>query len=88
MTKNAEVAKVLKEIGLYLEFEGKEPFKIRAYQRAVRSISSLGEDVASIAARGELKAFQVLARVLQRSLRTILLTDRSQFLKSLEHVFQ
>ncbi|MBN2229698.1 MAG: DNA polymerase/3'-5' exonuclease PolX [Candidatus Thorarchaeota archaeon] len=54
MTKNAEVAKVLKEISLYLEFEGKEPFKIRAYQRAVRSISSLGEDVASIAERGEL----------------------------------
>lgn len=54
MTKNAEVARVLKEISLLLEFEGKEPFKIRAYQRAVRSISALGEDVALLAERGVL----------------------------------
>jgi DNA polymerase (family 10) len=54
LTKNAEVARVLKEIGLLLEFEGKEPFKVKAYQRAVRSIAALGDDVAVLAERREL----------------------------------
>jgi DNA polymerase (family 10) len=54
MTRNSEVASVLKEIALLLQVEGKEPYRPRAYQRGVRAILSLGEDVAAIAARDEL----------------------------------
>ena len=54
MTRNAEVARVLKEIGLLLEIEGKDRFKPLAYYRGVRSITSLGEDVETIAKRDEL----------------------------------
>lgn len=54
MTRNSEVAAVLKEIALLLQVEGKDSFRPRAYQRGVRAISSLGEDVAAIAARDEL----------------------------------
>lgn len=54
MTRNSEVAAVLKEIALLLQVEGKDPFRPRAYQRGFRAISSLGEDVAVIATRDEL----------------------------------
>jgi DNA polymerase (family 10) len=54
VTSNAEVARVLKEMALLLEVEGKDPFRPRAYHRAVRVIASLGEDVALIATRDEL----------------------------------
>ena len=54
MTRNAEVARVLKEMALLLEVEGKDSFRPRAYHRAVRVIASLGEDVALVAARDEL----------------------------------
>ena len=54
MTKNAEVVKLLKEMALLLQVQGADPFKSRAYQRGVRSITSLGEDIAVIAARDEL----------------------------------
>ena len=54
MTKNSEVATVLKEIGLLLQVEGKDKFKFLAYLRGVRSINSLGEDITSVKERGEL----------------------------------
>ncbi|TFG14351.1 DNA polymerase/3'-5' exonuclease PolX [Candidatus Thorarchaeota archaeon] len=54
MTKNADVAQALKEISLLLEVEGENPYRLRAYSKAVRSISSLGEDIEAIASRDEL----------------------------------
>ncbi len=54
MTKNADVAQALKEISLLLEVEGENPYRLRAYSKAVRSISSLGEDIETIANRNEL----------------------------------
>ena len=54
MTKNADVAQALKEIALLLEVEGENPYRLRAYSKAVRSISSLGEDIEAIANRNEL----------------------------------
>jgi DNA polymerase (family 10) len=54
MARNKEVAAVLEEIAILLEIEGKDKFKPRAYERAVRAINALGEDVDEIAKRGEL----------------------------------
>ena len=54
MTKNAQVARILKEMGLLLELEGANSFRVGAYSRAVRAINGLGEDIEVIAKRGEL----------------------------------
>ncbi|MBD3157930.1 MAG: DNA polymerase/3'-5' exonuclease PolX [Candidatus Lokiarchaeota archaeon] len=54
VSKNQEVAEMLKEIGLLLEIKGANKWKIRAYKRATRAITSHGEDVQSVDARGEL----------------------------------
>jgi len=38
---NKEIAKVFQDIGDFLELKGENPFKIRAYQRVVRSIKGI-----------------------------------------------
>jgi DNA polymerase (family 10) len=61
--KNTEIAKVFQDIADLLEIKGENPFKIRAYQRAARTIDHLpkeieimldeGEDLQSIPGVGE-----------------------------------
>jgi DNA polymerase (family 10) len=83
MTKNAEVARVLKEIGLFLEFEGKEPFKVRAYQRAVRSITALGEDVAALAEHDALTSIPGVGKGLADVIKSYLNTGNVEALNEL-----
>jgi DNA polymerase (family 10) len=52
--KNKEVAQALKELAILIQIEGKEEYKANAYFRAVRSVGSYGEDIESVAKRGEL----------------------------------
>ena len=54
MTKNAQVARILKEMGLLLQLEGANSFRVSAYSRAVRAITSLGEDIEVVAKMGAL----------------------------------
>jgi len=80
MTRNAEVARVLKEIGLLLEIEGKDKFKPRAYYRGVRSITSLGEDVEAIAKRDELTNIQGIGKGLSEVIKSYLETGEVELL--------
>lgn len=48
---NVDVARVLGEIADLLEIEGGNPFRVRAYRTAARTIESLGEAASAIAAR-------------------------------------
>lgn len=55
--ENAEIARVLEEIGRLLELRGDEnPFKSRAYRRAARTIRALDEPIDRIAARQRLES--------------------------------
>jgi DNA polymerase (family 10) len=83
VTKNAEVARVLKEIGLLLELEGKEPFKVKAYQRAVRSVSALGEDVAILADRNDLTSIPGVGKGLAEVIKSYLTTGNVEVLDEL-----
>ncbi len=55
MTSNAEAAEIFRGIADLLDVMG-ERFKPEAYRRAARSIESLTEDLAAVAARGELRS--------------------------------
>ena len=83
MTRNTEVARVLKEIGLLLEIEGKDHFKPRAYYRGMRSISSLGEDVESIAKRDALTDIQGIGKGLSEVIKSYLETGEVEILNEL-----
>ena len=48
---NADVAKLLDEVADLLEIKGENPFRVRAYRTAARTLESLGESAESICAR-------------------------------------
>jgi DNA polymerase (family 10) len=50
---NAEIADTFDEIADYLEIEGENPFRIRAYRNAARSIRGLGPELAELVAQKE-----------------------------------
>jgi DNA polymerase (family 10) len=52
--KNLEVARLFEEMGKLLEIKGENLFRVRAYERAAQNLETLAEDVAAVAARGEL----------------------------------
>ena len=54
---NKEIAKILYEIGEYLEIKG-IPFKPRAYEKAAYSVENLEEEVFEIYKKGGLKAVE------------------------------
>jgi len=60
--KNAEVAKILAEIGEYLEMQD-VAFKPRAYQKAAEVIADLQESLADIYKKGGLKALEEIPGV-------------------------
>ena len=49
---NVDIATILTEIGELLEIEDENPFKIRAYHNAARTIEGLGREVESMVAEG------------------------------------
>jgi DNA polymerase (family 10) len=57
--KNAEIARLLREMSLFLEMEG-VAFKPRAYEKAAYEVESLAEPLAEIHAAGGLKALAAL----------------------------
>lgn len=45
---NSQIADVLEQMAELLEFQGENPFRVRAYRNGARAIRNLGESVASI----------------------------------------
>jgi DNA polymerase (family 10) len=81
--KNKQVADALKELALLIEVEGKEQYKSRAYFRAVRSVSSLGEDIEAIARRGELTEIPGVGKALSEKIQSFLETGTIPLLERL-----
>ena len=51
--QNAEIADVFDEVADLLEFQDANPFRVRAYRNAARTLRDLPEAIASIAANPE-----------------------------------
>jgi DNA polymerase (family 10) len=49
---NADIAAVFEEIADLLEIKGDNPFRIRAYRNAARTVNELGRDLATLVGRG------------------------------------
>ena len=50
---NADIAAVFEEIADLLEIEGDNPFRIRAYRNAARTLRDLGREVSTMITNGE-----------------------------------
>ncbi|RDV84180.1 DNA polymerase/3'-5' exonuclease PolX [Ammonifex thiophilus] len=76
--RNAEVCAIFREMAAIMEILGEDPYRIRAYQRAVQNIENLPEDIAVIAARGELTKIPGVGKELARKIEEILATGTLQ----------
>jgi DNA polymerase (family 10) len=84
---NKEIASLLKNIAVYKELSGDNPFKIRAFDQASRMVESYPEDIARIAredALTQLKGIgkgvsQVIAEYVEKGSSSILEQLRSSF---------
>ncbi len=83
MTRNSEVAAVLKEIAILLDVEGKDKFKPLAYYRAVRAVGALGEDIEAVAKRDELTSIPGVGKGLAGLIKTYLETGKVEILDEL-----
>lgn len=49
---NADIAAIFEEIADLLEIRGENPFRIRAYRNAARSVEEFGRDIKSLFDKG------------------------------------
>ncbi|HVS54506.1 MAG TPA: helix-hairpin-helix domain-containing protein [Opitutaceae bacterium] len=84
MTKN-EIADVLTEIGLLLELQGENPFKVRAYQTGARALEAIEEqELARLIAEGELQSMKGIGEALAKKIAELHATGRLEFFEKLK----
>jgi len=83
--RNAAIAEVFNDIADLLEIKGENPFRIRAYRNASRTIGSISQDIADMVANGEkLSEIPGIGKDLAAKIREIVETGRLQYLDDLE----
>ncbi len=81
---NADIAAIFEEIAELLEIQDANPFRVRAYRNAARTVQGLGEDVHALVARGEdLSALPGIGKALAEKMEEIVATGRCQALEKL-----
>ena len=72
MVSNYEIARVFLEMAQALEMRQADPFRVRAYQNAARTILALNEPLSAIRARGELQALPGIGESLAAKIEELL----------------
>jgi len=85
--KNTEIAKVFADIGDLLELKGENPFKIRAYQRAVRSIELLPVEVEQLVREERLGEVPGVGEAITRKITELVTTGKLDYYEKLKGEF-
>ncbi len=85
--KNSEIARVFQDIADLLELKGENVFKIRAYQRAVRSIEYLPVELEQLVAEGKLKEVPGVGEAIAKKLTELVTTGRLDYYEKLKAEF-
>ena len=81
---NSEVAAVFEGIAGLLGRQGENPFKIKAYHTAARTLHDLSEPVTAIAARGELRKIPGFGEAIAGKTQEILATGTCELYERLK----
>jgi DNA polymerase (family 10) len=82
---NSDVAEIFNQVGDMLDVEGANPFRVRAYRNAVRTIEDLPQSVADLIERGEdLSKLPGLGKDLAGKIKEIVETGTLKQLEELE----
>ncbi len=73
---NKQLSRFLRDHAVLLEVAGENVFRVRAYERAARSIESLGEDIASVARAGALRRIPGIGKELSAHISEYLVSGR------------
>jgi len=79
-----EVATALEEIAILLALQGENAFKIRAYENAARTISSLDRNLAEMVADGSLGEVRGIGEALLEKISTLVTTGSLPYLEELK----
>ena len=85
--KNSEVAKVFQDIADLLELKGENVFKIRAYQKAARSIELLSVDVERLVAGDKLGEVPGVGEAITKKITELITTGRLNYYEKLKAEF-
>lgn len=83
---NADIAAIFEEIANLLEIQGANPFRVRAYRNAARTVGDFGQDLATLIARGQtLPKIPGIGADLGAKIHEIATTGHCEFLQRLHH---
>jgi len=86
--KNAEIARVFQDIAELLKLKKGNIFKIRAYQKAARSIEELPEEVEKLGAEDRLKEIPGVGEAITKKITELVTTGHLGYYERLKAEFQ
>jgi len=84
---NGEVARVFQDISDLLELKGESLFKVRAYQKAVRSIEHLPVELSQLKAEGKLRDVPGIGEAIEKKITELLDTGHLKYYEELRAEF-
>lgn len=81
------MAEVLRNIALFLELKGENPFKIRAYKTGAEVVETFSGDIVARAAANELEGIKGIGDALQQKLQELATTGKLEFYEKLKAEF-
>ncbi len=85
---NAEIIRIFQDIADLLELKGGNPFKIRAYQKAARTIDYLPREIETyLEAGGDLKAIPGVGDAIAKKISELVATGRLKYYEELRQEF-
>jgi len=82
-----QIADIFTEVATFLELRGDNPFRVRAYANAARTIESLPEDLATLAAENRLIEIKGIGTDLAAKITELLTTNQLRFHAELKASF-
>ena len=84
---NAQIAKIFRDIADLLELKGENPFKVRAYQRAARTIEGLPTELEQLRCEGKLREVPGIGESIAQKIESLLTTGRLELYDELRAEF-
>ena len=81
---NKDVGDIFEEVAVLLELKGENPFKIRAYNQAARTVSGLTASVSALAASGEIAKIKGIGKTMAAHVVELVDTGELAYLKELK----
>ena len=84
---NKDIASVLKDIALYKELKGENPFKVRAFEQAARNVDIHPSSIAQRAEDGSLQEIRGIGKGVADVILEFVKNKRSSILEELKSSF-